>query len=185
MSATHLVLPLLGVSCSSCRNIGLYDTDSSNHNIVDTAQRDVVFSSPGKESLVRRRSMDDPDMEAIFPGVDFGALFRLRGGISSQHNLWIDMWQRPAPGKTVVPLDEQYLSCLTSFKNLRCLRVSGMLKSYQKKLFQAIWKMQFLEDLQLRMAEEPRISPEAGRRFRPIEKGWSPQTKDIQTHVSP
>lgn len=128
--------------------------------------------------------MDDPDMDPIFLGVDFGALLRIRGGIGVQETLWIDMWQHFAPGKTVVPLDEQYLSCLTSFINLRCLRVSGMLKSYQKKLFQAIWKMEHLQDLRLRMAEEPRISPTAELRFRPIEQGWSPQTKDPQTHIT-
>lgn len=140
--------------------------------------------SEEKEPLSHRRSMNDPDMQPIFLGVDFGSLLRIRGGIASQETLWIDMWQHFAPGKTVVPLDEQYLSCLTSFKNLRCLRVSGMLKSYQKKLFQAIWQMEHLEDLQLRMAEEPRISPEAELAFCPIEQGWSPLAKESRNYAS-
>jgi hypothetical protein len=129
--------------------------------------------------------MSDPDMEPIFLGVDFGALLRIRGGISSQETLWIDMWQHFAPGKKVVPLDAQYLSCLTAFMNLRCLRVSGMLKSYQKQLFRAIWKMERLQDLQLRMAEEPRILPEAELPWLPIEHGWSPQANEYEVYIKP
>lgn len=129
--------------------------------------------------------MSDPDMEPIFLGVDFGALLRIRGGISSQETLWIDMWQHFAPGKKVVPLDEQYLSCLTAFMNLRCLRVSGMLKSYQKQLFRAIWKMERLQDLQLRMAEEPRILPEAELPWLHIEQGWSPRANEYEVYIKP
>ena len=127
--------------------------------------------------------MSDSDMEPIYLGVDFGALLRLRRGIASQDTLWIDMWQAFAPGKVVVPLDDQYLSCLTAFKNLRCLWVTGMLKSYQKSLFQAIWNMEHLANLQLRM--EPRLSPEGERTFRPIEPGWSPMVNEDKNHNSP
>ncbi|KUL83728.1 hypothetical protein ZTR_07468 [Talaromyces verruculosus] len=163
-------------------------TSSRSSFAMETPQRDSSPPRPEHLSeakpLVRRRSTNNPYTEPIFLGVDFGALLRIRGGIAAQETLWIDLWQHFAPGKKVVPLDDQYLSCLTSFKNLRCLKVSGMLKSYQKKLFQAIWQMERLEDLQLRMAEEPRLSPEAELRFHPIEEGWSPQTKDAQSHVS-
>lgn len=148
-------------------------------------QPQIVEDAEAKEALVRRRSMNDLGMEPIYLGVDFGALLRLRGSIASQETLWIDMWQHFPPGKTVVPLDDQYLSCLTSFQNLRCLMVTGMLKSYQKSLFQAIWKMEHLADLQLRMAEEPRLSPEGERTFRPIEPGWSPVVNDATNHDSP
>lgn len=148
-------------------------------------QPQILEDAETQEPLVRRRSMSDTDIEPIYLGVDFGALLRLRGSIASQDTLWIDMWQHFPPGKTVVPLDDQYLSCLTAFKNLRCLWVTGMLKSYQKSLFQAIWKMEHLANLQLRMAEEPRLSPEGERTFRPIEPGWSPIVNDDMNHDSP
>ncbi|EEA26717.1 conserved hypothetical protein [Talaromyces marneffei ATCC 18224] len=163
---------------------------NTSQETAKTSRRDASppsskYRSEAREPLIRRRSRTDPDMSPIFLGIDFGALLHIRGGISSQENLWIDMWQHFAPGKTVVPLDDQYLSCLNSFMNLRCLMVSGMLKSYQKRLFQAIWKMEHLEDLQLRMAEEPRISPKAVLPWRPIEKGWRPQAKEPEAYIKP
>jgi hypothetical protein len=121
-------------------------------------------------------------MEPIFLGEDFSALLKLPM-ISTQRDLWIDLWQHAAAGEKASPLDGQYLSSLNSFVGLRCLRVTGMLKSYQKQLFQAIWKMQQLEDLQLRMAEEPYLSP--GVDWRRIEDGWSPRTHQSHAHLSP
>lgn len=118
-------------------------------------------------------------MEPIFLADDFSALLKLPL-ISTQEQLWIDLWQQ----QHLSPLDGQYLSSLKSFVGLRCLRVTGMLTSYQKQLFQAIWKMEQLEDLQLRMAEEPRL--EAGVvQWRRIEEGWQPGVLDAHAYVSP
>ncbi|OKL63045.1 hypothetical protein UA08_01215 [Talaromyces atroroseus] len=125
----------------------------------------------------------DTNMDPIFLGEDFSALLKLPL-ISSQENLWIDLWQSPdEAGDKPNPLDEQYLSSLKSFVGLRCLRVTGMLKSYQKQLFQAIWKMEQLEDLQLRMAEEPRLA--SGVHWRRIEEGWLPRMQEVHAYISP
>jgi hypothetical protein len=123
-------------------------------------------------------------MEPIFLGEDFSALLKLP--ISNQQTLWIDLWQATdadEAGPKPNPLDSQYLSSLKSFVGLHCLRVTGMLMSYQKPLFQAIWKMEQLDDLQLRMAEEPRLA--SGVTWRRIEEGWSPRMHEMQAYISP
>ncbi|EED19096.1 conserved hypothetical protein [Talaromyces stipitatus ATCC 10500] len=121
-------------------------------------------------------------MSPIFLGEDFGALLSV-SSIRSQKDLWIDLWRHFDPGEKVVPVDGQYLTSLNSFGGLRRLRVTGMLKSYQKQLFQAIWKMEQLEDLQLRMAEEPRVSSQLPWRL--IEEGWVPNAEGTHAGLSP
>lgn len=121
-------------------------------------------------------------MDPIFLGEDFAALLQIPS-IPTQENLWIDLWQQFGVGEKIVPVDDQYLTSLKSFVGLRCLQVTGMLRSYQKQLFQAIWKMEKLEDLQLRMAEEPRLVSSVS--WRRIEKGWLPKTQDLYGDISP
>lgn len=120
--------------------------------------------------------------EPIFLGEDFAALLKV-ANIRNKESIWVDLWVPIRAGDKVIPLDAQYLSSLKSFLGLRYLKVTGMLKSYQKEIFRAVWKMESLEHLDLRMAEEPQLSP--GVYWRRIEKGWVPRRREPQDYKCP
>ncbi|CRG83490.1 hypothetical protein PISL3812_00841 [Talaromyces islandicus] len=122
-----------------------------------------------------------PD-EPIFLGEDFAALLKV-ANIRNKESIWVDLWIPIRAGDRVIPLDAQYLSSLKSFLGLQYLKVTGMLKSYQKEIFRAVWKMELLEYLDLRMAEEPQLSP--GVYWRRIEKGWDPRRHEPQNYQCP
>lgn len=118
----------------------------------------------------------------IFLGEDFAGLLKV-SNIRNKESIWVDFWIPIRPGDKVTPLDSQYLSSLRSFVGLRYLKISGMLKSYQKEIFRAVWKMDLLEELDLRMAEEPQLS--AGVYWRRIEKGWTPRSCEPKYYAGP
>lgn len=132
-------------------------------------------------STLCRRSFSDLRMTRVNLGGDFGSLLKIPA-IGSQESLWIDLQPAYQGDGMGVAVDGQYLSSLNSFVNLRCLWVTGMHKSYQKQLFKAIWKMERLEDLQVRMAEEPRISENLP--WRAIKDGWVPESIEPQGRLS-
>jgi hypothetical protein len=122
-----------------------------------------------------------PD-EPLFLGEDFAALLKVPN-IRNKEKVWVDLWIPIRAGDKVIPLDAQYLSSLRSFLGLRYLKVTGMLKSYQKEIFRAAWNMESLEHLDLRMAEEPQLSP--GVYWHRIEKGWVPRKREPQDYQCP
>ncbi|KAK2733665.1 hypothetical protein FQN57_002062 [Myotisia sp. PD_48] len=55
----------------------------------------------------------------------------------------------------IMPLEE--LLPLCNFRNLRCLKLTGMMQSYQKYIWQTVWLNPGLEELELEMGLEPCI----------------------------
>ncbi|KAH8690081.1 hypothetical protein BGW36DRAFT_440909 [Talaromyces proteolyticus] len=131
---------------------------------------------------MERSSLSNAVIDPVFLGEDFAALLKVPR-IPYTESIWVDLWIPIKAGEQVIPLDGQYLSSLKSFAGLRYLKISGMLKSYQKEIFQAVWEMELLEELDLRMAEEPQLS--LGVYWRRIEKGWSPKRREPQVYRCP
>ncbi|KAJ5313062.1 hypothetical protein PENANT_c018G02503 [Penicillium antarcticum] len=64
------------------------------------------------------------------------------------------------------------LKPLCEFRNLRSLKLTGMLRSYQLYIWQAVWLNTKLETLVLGMALEPDIFSAPGSQWKQIKTGW-------------
>jgi hypothetical protein len=69
-------------------------------------------------------------------------------------------------------LNIEEMAPLCQFRNLRVLKITGMMQSYQKYIWQAAWLNTDLEELELGMAHEPRIRRSASKRWPYIKGGW-------------
>ena len=74
-------------------------------------------------------------------------------------------------------LDVEELAPLCSFRGLRTLRITGMMQSYQKYIWQAAWLNLGLEELELEMALEPCIRRGFDGDWPFIKGGWMPRAK--------
>ncbi|KAL4994858.1 hypothetical protein BDV10DRAFT_197190 [Aspergillus recurvatus] len=68
----------------------------------------------------------------------------------------------------VLPIDE--MAPLCTFRNLRALKITGMMQSYQMYIFQAAWLNTNLEELEIGMALPPRLR--RGYKWPYIKGGW-------------
>ncbi|PLN85602.1 hypothetical protein BDW42DRAFT_202038 [Aspergillus taichungensis] len=71
---------------------------------------------------------------------------------------------------TKLPVEELAPPCL--FRNLRVLKLTGMMHSYQKYIWQAAWLNTNLEELELDMALPPRYSRTAVYKWPYMKGGW-------------
>ncbi|KAK2767717.1 hypothetical protein FQN54_003875 [Arachnomyces sp. PD_36] len=71
-------------------------------------------------------------------------------------------------------LQPRELAPLSCFRNLRSLKITGMLLSYQREIWQAVWLNPGLEDLELDMAIGPVLVSPAPSGWRWIEGDWKP-----------
>lgn len=98
-----------------------------------------------------------------------------------QPELWIDLfWPNTANNsdeEDMLSIEE--LSPLCEFRNLRVLKLTGMMQSYQKYIWQAVWLNHDLETLVLEMALEPRIEDHMMENWKWIKGDWAPQAKTI------
>ncbi|KAI9376467.1 hypothetical protein BJX61DRAFT_366380 [Aspergillus egyptiacus] len=69
---------------------------------------------------------------------------------------------------TVFPIDDMFPLCM--FRNLRVLKITGMMQSYQMYIFQAAWLNTNLEELEIGMALPPRLR--RGYKWPYIKSGW-------------
>ncbi|KAL6235098.1 hypothetical protein BDW75DRAFT_251113 [Aspergillus navahoensis] len=69
---------------------------------------------------------------------------------------------------TILPIDE--MAPLCTFHNLRILKITGMMQSYQMYIFQAAWLNTNLEELEIGMALPPRLR--RGYKWPYIKGGW-------------
>lgn len=71
-------------------------------------------------------------------------------------SLWIDLF-RPAGNGEIQMLDVDQMAPLCEFRNLRVLKITGMMQSYQRYIWKAVWLNPCLEELELGMALSPSI----------------------------
>ncbi|RHZ53728.1 uncharacterized protein CDV56_104570 [Aspergillus thermomutatus] len=80
-------------------------------------------------------------------------------------------------------LDIEEMAPLCQFRNLRVLKITGMMQSYQKYIWQAAWLNTELEELELGMALEPRIRRRSSKRWPYIKGGWTLDTSHYSEPV--
>ncbi|KOS45635.1 hypothetical protein ACN38_g3460 [Penicillium nordicum] len=73
--------------------------------------------------------------------------------------------------RITIPSDHA-LRPLVEFRNLRVLRLTGMFKSYQRTIWQAVWLNPQLVTLELEMAVGLEIKEPVPRGWKPIRDGW-------------
>ncbi|KAF7125306.1 hypothetical protein CNMCM5793_001484 [Aspergillus hiratsukae] len=124
------------------------------------------------------------------PGTPARPLIYFRGGATWNHlpkdlaTLGIDVFWPVKEGQDVEEniLEIEEMAPLCQFRNLRVLKITGMMQSYQKYIWQAAWLNTDLEELELGMALEPRIRRRAGQKWPYIKGGW---TLDAAHHSEP
>lgn len=83
--------------------------------------------------------------------------------------------ERPAPeGETILPIES--LAPLCEFRNLRVLKLTGMVQSYQKYIWQAAWLNTELEELEVEMILPPRLRRGFMGKWPYIKGGWELRT---------
>lgn len=75
-------------------------------------------------------------------------------------------------------LNIEELRPLCEFRNLRVLKITGMMQSYQKYIWQAAWLNMNLEELELGMMLEPCLRKNFAGDWPCIKGGW--RLRDIQ-----
>ncbi|GAB1211325.1 hypothetical protein ATERTT37_000438 [Aspergillus terreus] len=123
------------------------------------------------------------DMEQATPN---RPLMSFRGGISwcyipkNRQELGLDVFQsmteQSSRDTDILPIEE--LAPLCEFRNLRVLKLTGMIQSYQKYIWQAAWLNPRLEELELEMVLPPRIRRGYNEEWPYIKGGWSGQYGD-------
>ncbi|KAF4266169.1 hypothetical protein KXV68_008835 [Aspergillus fumigatus] len=114
------------------------------------------------------------------PGTPARPLIYFRGGATWNHlpkdltALGIDVFWPVKEGQDVEEgmLKIEEMAPLCQFRNLRTLKITGMMQSYQRYIWQAAWLNTELEELELGMALEPRIRRSASKRWPYIKGGW-------------
>ena len=89
--------------------------------------------------------------------------------------LWPKVQAEPSEGD-VFPLED--LEPLCEFRQLRSLKITGMVESYQKYIWQAAWLNPYLKELTLEMALEPNIRKAQDKAWPTIKGGWRLQKLD-------
>ncbi|EAU30824.1 conserved hypothetical protein [Aspergillus terreus NIH2624] len=107
-------------------------------------------------------------------------LMSFRGGIGwcyipkNRQELGLDVFQsmteQSSRDTDILPIEE--LAPLCEFRNLRVLKLTGMIQSYQKYIWQAAWLNPRLEELELEMVLPPRIRRGYNEEWPYIKGGW-------------
>ncbi|KAJ5273780.1 hypothetical protein N7478_008905 [Penicillium angulare] len=95
----------------------------------------------------------------------------------TKKTLGLDLFWRCPPDSTqsgYYCLDLLELRPLCEFRNLRSLKLVGMMQSYQSYIWQAVWLMLELDELELGMSLEPDIVNRIYEpRWKVIDEGWT------------
>ncbi|KAL4892859.1 hypothetical protein BDV59DRAFT_202231 [Aspergillus ambiguus] len=107
-------------------------------------------------------------------------LMKFRGGMSwsclsrCRHELGLDtFWptvEQHSRDEDILPLEA--LAPLCEFRSLRVLKLTGMIQSYQKYIWQAAWLNTKLEELELEMVLPPRLRRSFSGKWPYIKGGW-------------
>lgn len=138
----------------------------------------------------RKKRDDDADTDSIYsiplrgpndPGTPEKPLMFFRGGASwnvltrDMQAIGIDLFwpvkQDQEGDREVLHIEE--MAPLCQFRGLRVLKITGMLQSYQKYIWQAAWLNTELEELELGMAIGPRIRRNFPGNWPFIKGGWA------------
>lgn len=164
------------------------DPDITNKGHVRTG-RSLIRSTFGSSGL-RSRSVQHGDSMFDFgfqphPGSEENPLLYFRGGVSWKYMerhldvLCLDLFwpikERASLDNDMIRVEE--LRPLSTFRNLRVLKITGMMQSYQTMIWQAVWLNTELEELDLEMALEPCIRRNFNGDWPVISANWKMMEK--------
>lgn len=165
----------------------LWDQDTSSANVTKSSQSSChFFHVPryvrppfGNRNLAERSQAFHPQSADSIQGLgtpDHPFMY-FRGGaewIRLDHetmHLALDLF-RPIGQDNDGILDIEELRPICTFRNLRILKVTGMMQSYQKYIWQTAWLNQNLEELELEMVLEPCLRKSLAGLWPFIKGGW-------------
>lgn len=131
-----------------------------------------LSQNPSEETVVMDEDIEDPN--AVISIEEF------KGGLSwtcidkSCRGLDLDLFCAHEPENPISShiLDLQDMAPLSSFRNLRSLKLTGMMQSYQQHIWRTVWMNPQLEDLELDMALEPSLHDEVLSSWFSIHGNW-------------
>lgn len=137
------------------------------------------------EGIASHESNDVFRDDACYADGSSKPIMSFRGGVSwrnldkEREELSLDLFwsdtRRENPFRPdIMPIED--LRPLSNFRNLRFLKLTGMLQSYQPFIWQAVWLNPALEDLHLEMALEPCIRQAFAASWPKIRGSWFPRT---------
>ena len=85
---------------------------------------------------------------------------------------WPEVQAEPRAGD-LFPLED--LEPLCNLRQLRSLRITGMMESYQKYIWQTVWLNPHLKELMLEMALEPNVRKDHDKAWPTIKGSWQVQ----------
>ncbi|KAJ5209910.1 hypothetical protein N7472_000049 [Penicillium cf. griseofulvum] len=91
--------------------------------------------------------------------------------------------KKPEDGIIITILSVEQMRPLTEFRNLRELKLTGMMKSYQPIIWQTVWMNPQLTTLELEMAVGLEIKPLGPSGWKPIKNGWVMSVKSCAPPV--
>ena len=189
------------VTDTQCLPLGLsnpWDARSQNH-VFDTRKNKSYTPSISRVSLSSGRALwrfavdslkgTEEDKSAVNHGGKGGyskPILTFRGGSAwkyleeDREDLYLDLFwptKKENPFRPdVMPLEG--LAPLCNFRNLTFLKLTGMMRSYQKFIWQAVWLNPGLEVLELEMALEPCIRRTFNAGWPSIKGDWTYSTAD-------
>ena len=163
------------ISLRTSRIFGRASHALSPLNDATRSNIDLIRSAFGKKASEEMAGVED--MESNLEPIAFMGRETWKDLDLNAKELHLDLFrlQDPEdPEDNMLPAQE--LSLLLSHRNLRVLKITGMLQSYQKCIWQLVWMNPKLEVLELEMALEPEILMEDSQ-FRPIQGEWTALTE--------
>ena len=130
--------------------------------------------SPGRKPRSAQMPIWMPFVKQIWPYIP-KHLTRLELDL-----FWPGISSEPQPNEVFPP---EYLAPLTSLRQLRILKLVGMLDSYQKYTWQTAWLCPHLEEVTLEMALEPVVRSIVNKKWPTIKGNW--QMKDARATKRP
>ncbi|KAJ5401258.1 uncharacterized protein N7487_007154 [Penicillium crustosum] len=131
---------------------------------------------PEDDQIIYKGTMSDAAIEANVPVANETATDSLGAHHSPKEP------EGEVKIRITIPSEEN-LRPLVEFRNLRVLRLTGMFKSYQSVIWQAVWLNSQLTTLELEMTVGLEIKKPGPRGWKPITDGWVMNVKSFGAPV--
>ncbi|OXV07556.1 hypothetical protein Egran_04678 [Elaphomyces granulatus] len=162
----------------ACSQGKIFSGSRKGHSIISSALKSETKRSSSTESTLQSHTTQEL-------GTSSKPLQFFRGGVAWEYigrdkdELNFDLFWPIKKGafSGTDMLDVEELAPLCSFRGLRSLKITGMMQSYQRYIWQAAWLNLGLEELELEMALEPCIRRGFCGDWPFIKGDWMPRAK--------
>lgn len=162
-------------SRKACSQGKIFSGSKKGHSIISSALKRETKRSSSAESTLQSQELGTSSKPLQFfrGGVAWGYIERDTDELN--FDLFWPIKKGSFSGTDMLDVEE--LAPLCSFRGLRSLKVTGMMQSYQRYIWQAAWVNLGLEELELEMALEPCIRRGFGGDWPFIKGDWMPRAK--------